>query len=243
MKLNPRNIALFLLLALSIVGAGCPPPPEAPAQEQKVDAAEADLDDAHYIITDETITASAAEGVPQETLDALTPIKGIEYDNTPAFDAAVRGQVPDISDEHLAILRRNALVVEQTADAAPEVEETAEVDTAYGSAGFEPVFFDLDRSEVKSEFIEAVQKNAERLKADTTLQVALEGHCDERGSNEYNLALGERRAQALRRALIAEGVPASQLRTVSYGEERPAVDEGDEEAWSKNRRAVVRLEQ
>ncbi len=240
MKSNLRYIALVLLFAMSLVGAQCEPPQGAP--EQQTDAAQADLDNARYIITDQTITASAAEGVPQEALDALTPIIGIEYDNTPAFDSAVKAQVPDISDEHLEIIRRNALVVIPPVSAEPEPEPEPE-DSAYGSAGFEPVFFDFDRAEVTASFEDAVRNNAERLKADTSLQVTLEGHCDERGSNEYNLALGERRAQALRRALIAQGVSADQLRTVSYGEERPAVEDSTEEAWDKNRRAVVRVEQ
>jgi peptidoglycan-associated lipoprotein len=70
----------------------------------------------------------------------------------------------------------------------------------------------------------------------TPVKIQIEGHCDERGSNEYNLALGEKRARAIQDALVAEGVAASSVTTISYGEERPAVEGQDEAAFSKNRR-------
>ncbi len=71
------------------------------------------------------------------------------------------------------------------------------------------------------------------------MQVTIEGHCDERGTNEYNLALGQRRAEAVRQALIAEGVSAGQVATVSYGEERPVALGHDEDSWWQNRRGVL----
>ena len=73
------------------------------------------------------------------------------------------------------------------------------------------------------------------------LQVLIEGHCDERGTDEYNLALGERRALAVRRYLVALGISADRLHTISYGEEKPAVLGSDEAAWSKNRRAEFKV--
>ena len=81
--------------------------------------------------------------------------------------------------------------------------------------------------------------NAQILKKNATLTVTIEGHSDERGSPEYNIGLGERRAQAVRRALLLQGVAESQLSTVSYGEERPAVPGETEEAWAKNRRVEL----
>ena len=105
--------------------------------------------------------------------------------------------------------------------------------------GFEIVYFDFDRSDIKPEFEAAISTNAEKLMANPGQSVVIEGHADERGTNEYNLALGERRAQAVRDALIAAGVSDSQLTTVSYGEEKPVAMGSDEESWAQNRRGVL----
>src|SRR5688500_17266616 len=84
------------------------------------------------------------------------------------------------------------------------------------------VYFDYDRAEIKAEFVPIVTAHAKYLNGGNTLKVRLEGHSDERGSREYNIGLGERRAQAVRRALMLQGVTEAQITTVSYGEERPA---------------------
>jgi peptidoglycan-associated lipoprotein len=100
-----------------------------------------------------------------------------------------------------------------------------------------PVFFELDSSELSPAGQSALQENANVLKKYSTWQITIEGHCDERGSAEYNLALGERRALVARDYLVSLGVVAPRVRTVSYGKEFP-FDPGHEEgSWSKNRRA------
>lgn len=101
------------------------------------------------------------------------------------------------------------------------------------------VFFDYDRHELTAEARGTVEKQAEWLKRYSTLNVLVEGHCDERGTREYNLALGERRATAVRNYLIALGVDASRLQTISYGKERPAVLGSDDASWAQNRRGVL----
>ncbi len=102
------------------------------------------------------------------------------------------------------------------------------------------IYFDFDSSEIRPEFSAVVSTQARRLVANPAARVRLEGHTDERGSREYNIALGERRAQAVRRALMLQGVADAQVVTVSYGEERPAVEGTDEGAWSMNRRVEFR---
>lgn len=102
------------------------------------------------------------------------------------------------------------------------------------------VYFDFDSSEIRPEFAGVVSAQARRLAGNPGLRVRLEGHTDERGSREYNIALGERRAQAVRRALMLQGVADAQIVTVSYGEERPAVEGSDEAAYAKNRRVEFR---
>jgi peptidoglycan-associated lipoprotein len=101
------------------------------------------------------------------------------------------------------------------------------------------VFFDFDKSVVKPEGQQTLQRQAEWLKRYPNVTVTIEGHCDERGTREYNLALGERRATAVQRALVALGVQANRVRTISYGKERPAVLGSNEAAWAQNRRGVT----
>jgi peptidoglycan-associated lipoprotein len=105
------------------------------------------------------------------------------------------------------------------------------------------VFFDTDSSVVKSEGQATLQKQADWLKTNSALNVTIEGHCDERGTREYNLALGERRAAAAKRYLTSLGVNKSRVQTISYGKERPAVVGSDDSAWSQNRRAVTVVSQ
>jgi peptidoglycan-associated lipoprotein len=101
------------------------------------------------------------------------------------------------------------------------------------------IYFDYDRAEIKPEFVPIVTAHAKYLNANAANKVRLEGHSDERGSREYNIGLGERRAQAVRRALMLQGVTEAQITTVSYGEERPAVQGSDEAAYAKNRRVEL----
>jgi peptidoglycan-associated lipoprotein len=100
-----------------------------------------------------------------------------------------------------------------------------------------PLFFDLDSFDVSPEGQQVLQANAKVLKQYPTWQVTIEGHCDERGTAEYNLALGERRALAAKTYLVSLGIPADKVRTVSYGKEFPFDPGHDDNAWSKNRRA------
>ena len=101
------------------------------------------------------------------------------------------------------------------------------------------LYFEYDSSEVRAEYRGAVQAHANYLATNPGASVTLEGHADERGSREYNLALGERRANAVRRQLVLLGASAGQIRTTSYGEEQPANEGHDESAWSENRRVEV----
>jgi len=101
------------------------------------------------------------------------------------------------------------------------------------------VYFDFDSSEIRPEFNALLAEHARVLTRNPTVRVRLEGHTDERGSPEYNIGLGERRAQAVRRALMLQGVADGQIATVSYGEERPAVEGHTEEAWAQNRRVEI----
>jgi peptidoglycan-associated lipoprotein len=106
------------------------------------------------------------------------------------------------------------------------------------SAG-DRVFFPFDRADISPEAREILSRQADWLRRYPNVTVTIEGHCDERGTREYNLALGERRAQAAKNVLVASGISASRISTISYGKERPAVVGSAEESYAQNRRAVT----
>ena len=112
-----------------------------------------------------------------------------------------------------------------------------DLDTINKNSPFQPVYFPLDGFEVDGGGQQALNTNAGILKKYPTWVITIEGHCDERGTAEYNLALGEKRALAAKTYLVSLGIPADRLRTVSYGKEFPFDPGHDEGAWSKNRRA------
>jgi peptidoglycan-associated lipoprotein len=118
-----------------------------------------------------------------------------------------------------------------------ESVSSASLDDLNRSSPLRPVFFDLDSSDLSAEGQHVLDGNAAILKQHATWTITIEGHCDERGSAAYNLALGERRALSARAYLISLGLPADRLRTVSYGKEFPFDPGHDESAYAKNRRA------
>jgi peptidoglycan-associated lipoprotein len=101
------------------------------------------------------------------------------------------------------------------------------------------VFFAYDQSTISSEGQQILQRQAEWLKRYPRVSVTIEGHCDERGTREYNLALGERRAQAVKNVLVALGIPAARIQTISYGKERPIVVGSDEAGYAQNRVGIT----
>lgn len=105
------------------------------------------------------------------------------------------------------------------------------------AGGLKTVYFGFDSSNLDSDVKETLKANAEFLKTNASVDVQVEGHCDERGGRQYNLALGERRAKAVRDFLVALGVDSKRISTISYGSERPKAEGHDESAWSQNRRA------
>jgi len=127
-----------------------------------------------------------------------------------------------------------------TAQAAPqeEVKEQQKNPLEEGLLAQRVVYFDFDSSVVHDDSMPMLKAHAEYLSGNGN-SITVEGHADERGTREYNIALGERRADAVRRILMANGVAANQIKIVSYGEERPAVLGHDESAWSKNRRSEL----
>ena len=164
------------------------------------------------------VTACASKGDMEEGAgSSMTATE--QQANEAAEDAATRGvETASLSGEALQA-EANAKLMEVTV-----------------------FYFDFDQTTIKSDSKAALSAHAAYLAANKSARVVLEGHADERGTVEYNLALGERRAMAVRRYLLANGAAAGQLEVVSFGEERPAMMGHDDKSWSKNRRVEVKYQ-
>jgi peptidoglycan-associated lipoprotein len=127
-------------------------------------------------------------------------------------------------------------ITNQNIDSSPLGFDAAGSDSGK-IAGLVTIHFEYDKSNLTAEAKKDLEGNAAWIKANGKSTVQIEGHCDERGTIEYNLALGERRAQAVKSYLVGLGVPADRMSVISYGEEKPLVSGSGDEAWSKNRRA------
>jgi peptidoglycan-associated lipoprotein len=123
-----------------------------------------------------------------------------------------------------------------TASVSPSELETKKLDAEIQGLEQQSIYFDLDKSAIKPEFKDVLEKQADFIKANKNDSVTIQGNCDERGSPEYNLALGEKRADAARKSLEILGVPASQIKTVSFGMEKPRLTCHEEKCWKENRR-------
>ncbi len=149
----------------------------------------------------------------------------------------------------VAVEKEAILTGQEEGSVAAPIEETSQVgeealDTPAASKASEPeivmqedIFFDFDKATLSPAAREILTKNGEWLRIKSDVLITIEGHCDERGTNDYNLALGDRRAESVKTFLTDLGIERSRITTISYGEEHPAVPGHSESAWTKNRRA------
>ena len=158
--------------------------------------------------------------------------------NVDSLAAAERARQDSIAAAQAEAERQAALERERIAR-----QREADSIAALGSASAEVrstlaamIHFDLDKSNIRSDDMGALDQKVAILQKNPDLKIRIGGHCDERGSDEYNLALGNRRAQAAKQYLVSHGIDASRIETQSWGEEKPLVDGHDESAWSQNRR-------
>jgi len=149
-----------------------------------------------------------------------------------AAGCAKKGAVP----EETAVAAPAEYMTPAPVQAPPAVEKDTS-SLAEMASGLENVYFDFDKYSIRPDARCILKKNADIIMALKGAKVVIEGHCDERGSTEYNLALGQRRAEAAQDYVVSLGVDSSTISTVSYGEERPVDPGQNEKAWAKNRRA------
>lgn len=241
MKLTRTQwIRLIIALAVVLTVSACgkkkaappppPPPPPAPAPTATLTA------------NPNTINAGQAatltwntSGATEVTLDSIGKVG-------PSGSTQV---LPSQSTTYRLVAKGDGGTQEATArvtvNPPPTQTTTAPSDNAADAQLFQQsmkdVFFDYDSYEVSGQYTSVLQADARFLMQHPNIKFTIEGHCDERGSTEYNLALGDNRAVATKQALISMGVPADRIRTISYGKEKPFCSESTEACWQQNRRA------
>ncbi|MDX1776981.1 MAG: peptidoglycan-associated lipoprotein Pal [Desulfobulbales bacterium] len=125
---------------------------------------------------------------------------------------------------------------EESLEAQAAMDKKQEFLEGRTSAPLLPIYFDFDKSNIRLDQRSRIEKNADYLKKNSSAKIRIEGNCDERGTNEYNMALGERRAQSAKKYLINLGIHGDRMHTISFGEEKPLLHGHDEYSWAQNRR-------
>ncbi|MGD0962536.1 MAG: peptidoglycan-associated lipoprotein Pal [Candidatus Acidiferrales bacterium] len=237
-----RKVLVLLGLAASVsfvagckkqVGAAPPASPPAPAAQPTV-----------------TLDASPASITPGQTVTlSWSSTSATDLDVEPGVGkVAPQGSTP-VNPSESTTYTITATGSGGTATASARVDVTAPAPAAAAEASgpanvqelfdqnIKDAFFDLDKSDLRADAREALTKDAEFLRSYPQVRLSLEGHCDERGSTEYNLGLGQRRAEAAKNYLISLGITGDRVETISWGKERPFCMEHDENCWQQNRRA------
>jgi peptidoglycan-associated lipoprotein len=191
---------------------------------------------------EEEVTAAPEEEVakvePEEEKAPVTEVaKEVEEEKAVEEEAVVveKPVVEEKAVEEEAVVEEKPLV-EEKAEVAELDEEAAWRERMAARVEAESIYFDFDRSFIKPEYRPILDTKAEFLNDNPEYSLRIEGNCDERGTNEYNLALGERRADSVKNYLISLGVSPDRIETISYGEERPLAVGHNENSWSQNRR-------
>lgn len=240
-----RSLAMAAALAALLTVAGChkktvttsTPPPPAPA---------APAPTASITATPATITAGQQSVLTWQTVDATdVTIEGlgkVETSGTQSVRPTETTTYHLIAHGEGGSTDATATVTVNAAEATPAPTETS-IDEQTFEENVKPVFFDYDSYSVRPDAQSTIQQDANYLNQHPDLKVVIGGYCDERGSIEYNLALGQNRANSAKQALVADGVSPDRLNTVSYGKEKQFCTEKTEACWQLNRRAQFTLNQ
>jgi peptidoglycan-associated lipoprotein len=244
---NSRNrfLAFFVLLVAMVAVAGCkkkpaPPPPAPPPPPAAAPAPTAELTATPTVISAgdqvqlswtttnaNSVSIDGIGDVPSSGVKTVTPTESTTYH----LVARGEGGTADAS--------ARVTVNPPPAVAAPAPTMTEE---ELFNQNVQPVFFDFDKYDIRSDAQATLSKDASFLVSHPDIHFVIGGYCDERGSDEYNLALGQKRADATKDALVTAGVAADRIRTISYGKEKPFCTEHTEACWQENRRAGFVME-
>jgi len=244
-RLNRIVVPVVLLVALIAI-AGCGKKTKPLPSSETAPAAVVPAPTAAFSATPSQIAAGDQVQLSWHTTEATTvSIDGIGDVPT----AGVKTVTPTESTVYHLVAKGDGGSVEATARVTVNAPPAVEVPTTTMSAeqafkaNVQDVFFDYDTYDIRADAEATLSKDASYLASHPDIKVVIGGYCDERGSNEYNLALGQNRADAARNALITAGVAASRIRVISYGKEKPFCSESTEECWQLNRRDGFTIDQ
>jgi peptidoglycan-associated lipoprotein len=234
-----RILTPFVLIALvAVAGCGKKTKPLPPSETAPMASAPAPI--AQLTATPALISAGDQVQLSWHTTDATTvsidgigdvPTSGVKTvtpSETTTYHLAARGSGGSADATALVTVNSPPAVT------VPSTSMTAEQEF---KANVQDIFFDYDTYDLRGDAQATLSRDASYLASHPTVKIVIGGYCDERGSNEYNLALGQNRAEAAQKALITAGVAASRIRVVSYGKEKPFCTDSTEECWQQNRRA------
>ena len=232
---------LFGLVALAIVAGGCkkkvaataPAPPPAPALQPTVtlNASPSTVNSGATVTLSWSSTNATdldiGPGVGKVAPQGATPVNPTQ---STTYTITATGAGGNASATASVEVNAPAPAAATAPPAQPSVSDLFDQNV-------KDAYFELDKSDLREDARAALTKDAEFLRSYPQVHVSIEGHCDERGSTEYNLGLGQRRAEAAKNYLISLGIPADRMETTSWGKERPFCSEHDESCWQQNRRA------
>lgn len=243
---NRKSMVLAASLAALLTVAGChkkkpaPPPPPPPT-------AQAPAPTASITATPDTINSGESSTLTWKTTDATdVSIEGLGQVASSGTQTVHPTQTTSyhlIAHGDGGSADATATVTVNAAPPPPTQPTEQNIDENAFEAAVKPVFYDYDSYDVRPDAQSTIQADANFLNQHPNLKVVIGGYCDERGSTEYNLALGENRANAAKQALVSAGVSPDRLRTVSYGKEKSFCSEHNEACWQQNRRAQFSLDQ
>ena len=246
MRIRFGNAMLFGVLGFLLVSAGCrhqvasqppaappavTPPPEQPTVT--LQASRSEISDGQSLTLRWSATNATSVNVTPEVGSVATEgTKNVTPAQSTTYVATASG--PGGSATASAGVTVSVPAPIAAAPSQPSLEElfTKEVQDA---------FFDYDKSNIRDDARSALSRTTEFLRSYPRIAIVIEGHCDERGSTEYNVALGDRRSDAAKDVLVSQGVTADRIQTVSYGKERPFCTQNDESCWQQNRRAHFKM--
>jgi peptidoglycan-associated lipoprotein len=237
-QLNKQWFALAVVLAAVLTLGGCakkatppppppPPPPAAPTASISVNPATIQAGQSATL----TWQTSNATDVSIDGIGAVQPNGSQSV--SPADSTTYHLTAKGAGGTQEATAR---LTVTQPPPPPPPPPTATVTDEDLFNQQIKDVYFDYDKADIRTDQQSSIQADVAFLNAHSNIGVTVEGHCDERGSTEYNLALGDKRASSVRNALTAAGVSASRIKTISYGKEKPFCNESNEACWQQNRR-------
>ena len=241
-----RVLVPVVVLVLLITVTGCKKKHEAPPPAATAPPAAAPAPTAQLTATPATISAGDQVVLSWRTTDATNiSIDGIG--DVPS--SGVKSVTPSTSTSYHLVARGEGGTADATARVTVNSPPAVVVPTNTMSseeefkANVQDIFFDYDTADIRSDAQATLSRDASYLASHPNIKIVIGGYCDERGSNEYNLGLGQNRADAAKSALVTAGVAADRIRVISYGKEKPFCTESTEECWQQNRRAGFSMDQ